>query len=381
MNILITGAFGFVGTNLSKSIKTAFKHRLIAVDVVEPARHDYDAYYRWDDLEKIKEQEIDVVIHLAGKAHDTKNTAEEKAYFDINLGLTRTIFNAFLKSDATKFIHFSSVKAVADSVRGDFLTEEAEPAPGTPYGRSKLEAERYIERRMEEWEREGARERGRDKDKDKETERLGDEEKERRGVLETGRVGEKRRTERGRDGETERGRDGETERGGEEEKGRTDKKIYILRPCMIHGPGNRGNLNLLYKLVSKGIPWPLGAFENRRSFTSVDNLSFVIHQLLERNIAPGIYQVADDEPLSTNRLIELIAESGGRQARIWKMNPNIVRRLAGMGDALHLPLNSERLKKLTESYVVSNSKIKKALGIEKMPHTGEEGMRRTLGAF
>ena len=53
------------------------------------------------------------------------------------------------------------------------------------------------------------------------------------------------------------------------------KKVYIMRPCMIHGPGNKGNLNLLYGVVSKGIPWPLGAFENRRSFTSIGNLQEV----------------------------------------------------------------------------------------------------------
>ncbi len=52
-----------------------------------------------------------------------------------------------------------------------------------------------------------------------------------------------------------------------EQKSRIDKKIYILRPCMIYGPGNKGNLNLLYKLVSKGIPLPLGAFENSHSVT------------------------------------------------------------------------------------------------------------------
>src|SRR5690606_34845970 len=43
------------------------------------------------------------------------------------------------------------------------------------------------------------------------------------------------------------------------------KRLFIIRPCMIHGPGNKGNLNLLYKLVEKGIPWPLAAFENQRS--------------------------------------------------------------------------------------------------------------------
>src|SRR5690606_33150615 len=52
-----------------------------------------------------------------------------------------------------------------------------------------------------------------------------------------------------------------------------NKRVYIIRPCMIHGPGNQGNLNLLYKVVEKGIPWPLAAFENKRSFLSIDRKS------------------------------------------------------------------------------------------------------------
>lgn len=50
------------------------------------------------------------------------------------------------------------------------------------------------------------------------------------------------------------------------------KRVYVLRPCMIHGPGNKGNLNLLYQMVSKGLPWPLGAFGNQRSFLGIENL-------------------------------------------------------------------------------------------------------------
>jgi hypothetical protein len=70
---------------------------------------------------------------------------------------------------------------------------------------------------------------------------------------------------------------------------------------MIHGEGNKGNLNLLYQLVSKGLPWPLGNFKNQRSFLSIENLCFVIREIVERNdILFGIYQVADDEALSTN---------------------------------------------------------------------------------
>ena len=71
------------------------------------------------------------------------------------------------------------------------------------------------------------------------------------------------------------------------------KKVYILRPCMIHGPGNKGNLNLLYGVVSKGMPWPLGAFENRRSFTSIGNLQEVIKGLLTKDALSGIYHRGD----------------------------------------------------------------------------------------
>ena len=150
---------------------------------------------------------------------------------------------------------------------------------------------------------------------------------------------------------------------------------------MIHGPGNKGNLNLLYKLVQKGLPWPLGAFENKRSFTSIDNLSYIINQLIEKDIEPGIYKVADDEALSTNELIRLIALAQKRKPRIWNISKKMISLSARIGDVLHLPLNSERLKKLTESYLVSNQKIKKALGIEKMPVKAEEGMKKTFESF
>jgi nucleoside-diphosphate-sugar epimerase len=55
-----------------------------------------------------------------------------------------------------------------------------------------------------------------------------------------------------------------------------DKQVYILRSCMIHGPGNKGNLNLLHGIVKKGISYPFGAFKNVRSFLSIENICFVI---------------------------------------------------------------------------------------------------------
>ena len=150
---------------------------------------------------------------------------------------------------------------------------------------------------------------------------------------------------------------------------------------MIHGPGNKGNLNLLYILVQKGLPWPLGAFDNKRSFCSIDNVSFAVQQLIEKNIESGVYQIADDEALSTNELIGLIAASQNKSVKIWNISVKLMNAIARIGDFLHLPLNGERLKKLTESYVVSNVKIKQALLISKMPVSAKAGMKKTLDSF
>jgi hypothetical protein len=55
--------------------------------------------------------------------------------------------------------------------------------------------------------------------------------------------------------------------------------------------------------------------------------------------------------------------------------------IAKIGDLLYLPLNSEKLQKLTESYVVSNEKIKKALKIDKLPISASEGILKTIHSF
>lgn len=308
--ILISGAFGFIGSNLSGFLKDIIGYKLIALDINEPNNHHYDLFYNWNQLHEIDWDTVDSVIHLAGKAHDTKNVDEE-IYRKINVGLTQNIFQYFNKSKSKKFIFFSSVKSVADSVNKSTLTEEFQPNPQTPYGKSKLEAEKYIF----------------------------------------------------------------------QQQLQNDKRIYILRPCMIHGPGNKGNLNLLYKIVQKGFPWPLGAFENQRSFTSINNLQYIIQKLIEKDIETGSFLIADDETISTNEIIKLIAESLNRKSLIWNISPNMIKLIAKTGDILGLPLNSERLKKLTESYIVSNNLIKNVLGIEKMPFTASEGFKKTLESF
>ena len=287
MKILISGAYGFVGTNLSKYL-AGKGNKCIALDIAKGNVDAYSAFYTWDYLDKIDWSSIDAVVHLAGKAHDTKNVTAPQVYFDVNVGLTQKLFNVCGDKVRT-FVYFSSIKAVD----GD-----------TPYAQSKREAEKWL-----------------------------------------------------------------------------GSRAVILEPAMIHGPGNKGNLNLLFAVVKHGFPWPLAAFENQRSFTSISNACAVVEELCKGKVPNDIYPLCDDEFVSTNRLIELIAEATDKKARLWRLPKCLMRFVAKAGDVLPSPLNSERLGKLTENSIVDNSKLKTALGWRQMPVRAEEGLKTTLKSF
>ena len=297
MKIIITGTTGFVGQNLSSYLQNA--------------GNEVSSLSLRGDWKNKLVLSGNVLIHLAGKAHDTKNTSDAKQYFNINTRLTIELYDLFLESNLDYFIYFSSVKAAADNVEG-FLTENFTPNPKTSYGISKLKAEEYILAKLP-----------------------------------------------------------------------TDnKKIIIVRPCMIHGEGNKGNLNLLYAIVKKGIPYPLASFLNKRSFLSIDNLNFIINKIIEnKNINSGIYNFADDEVVSTNDLVRIIAKTLNKKAQLIKMPKSVIRFLCKIGDLVKLPLNTENVKKLTEDYCVSNKKIKEAIGIENLPRTANEGLIKTITSF
>lgn len=289
--IFITGSSGFVGKNLLNHFENIYT---------------FSKYKKGDSISINQE----VVIHLAGKAHDLKNITDPKEYYSVNNDLTRKLFEEFIYSGAKIFIFLSSVKSTADQLDIP-LTEDYIPNPVTHYGKSKLLAEQYIlSKEIPDW-----------------------------------------------------------------------KRVYILRPCMIHGPGNKGNLNLLYKIVSKGLPWPLGAFENKRSFCSIDNLCFIIRELIENyQIPSGVYNLADDEPISTNELISLISVGLGRKPHIWNVPQPLIKFISKIGDVLRLPLNNERLNKLTETYIVSNNKIINAIN-KPLPISAKDGLIKTFTSF
>lgn len=159
------------------------------------------------------------------------------------------------------------------------------------------------------------------------------------------------------------------------------KRVYILRPCMIHGPNNKGNLNLLYSFVAKGIPYPFGKYQNKRSFVSVENLCFTINVLIENAAIPsGVYNIADDTSLSTKELVQIIGETIQKPVKIINTPKFIINCIAKIGDFLPLPINADRVQKLTENYVVSNQKIKRALQKE-FPLSTQEGIKKTISSF
>ena len=158
----------------------------------------------------------------------------------------------------------------------------------------------------------------------------------------------------------------------------TAKNIYILRPCMIHGKGVKGNLPLLFKFVKKGWPWPLAAFENQRSYASMGNVAYVVNELLMKDVKSGTYNISDDESISTNDLVRLISQAFSRNAKMLRLPKWIICYGVKLGDMFRLPLNSERLAKLTSDYVVDNSSIKKALNISSFPFSAKEGLMFTI---
>ena len=91
MKILITGVHGFVGSNLVEALKK--EHTIYGLDIINPSKEGVVRTFSWDELDAGNVPEVDAIIHLAGKAHDTKNKSAAEVYFKVNTGLTQRIFD------------------------------------------------------------------------------------------------------------------------------------------------------------------------------------------------------------------------------------------------------------------------------------------------
>lgn len=294
-SVIIFGSSGFIGKNLLQKLGSNFNAKGISLR---------------DENWRNQTKKCNVFVNLIGKAHDHKGKAREHDYFHANVELTKDVFEDFLNSEASLFIHISSLAALEEFESVEPLTEKDTPNPQSFYGKSKREGEKWLL----------------------------------------------------------------------EQDLSADKKIIIVRPPMVHGAGDKGNLGLLYTLISKGIPYPLSSFDNSRSFISINNFLFFIEEIIKRSdkLGSGIYHISDDETVSTKEIIEIIKRVENRKVINLALPKFIVMSIAKIGDFIPIPLNTKRLKKMTSNLTISNQKIKSALGIEKLPLTAEKGLEITI---
>jgi len=293
--ISLTGFSGFIGKNITKSIFFK-KYTLEKINLRINQKPDNDTF---------------CLIHLAGIAHDISKKYTYDDYININYKLTKNIFNKFLNSNAKVFIFLSSSKSVKDNYTS-IITENTKPSPKTPYGLSKLKAEKYILNKLKKY---------------------------------------------------------------------NNKRIYILRPSMIHGKGNKGNLNLLFNYLNKGFPWPLALFKNKRSYLYIDNLNFIINELINnKKIKSGVYNICDSGFLSTNEIINLIKIETNGKNLILPIPKFIIYSIFSLLGLIKNKYNLSMLKKLTNNYMIDNKKILNAIK-KPLPYNIKEGIIKTIKSF
>ncbi len=158
----------------------------------------------------------------------------------------------------------------------------------------------------------------------------------------------------------------------------------ILRPTLVYGPDNPGNMLRLIQLIKTGFPVPFGGIRNRRSFIFVDNLvDAVITALTHPRASRAIFNVCDNEAFSTPELIERLARHAGKKARMFMLPETVLRTGARFGDIIKwmsgksIGLDSYSIERLLGSLEVDNGLIRQTLGWNP-PYTADEGFALTF---
>lgn len=137
----------------------------------------------------------------------------------------------------------------------------------------------------------------------------------------------------------------------------TGLEVAIVRPTLVVGPGAGGNLQRLLGLIATGVPLPFGAVANRRSLVSRAGLAELLLLAATHPRAAGeTFLAAELPPLSTPRLVELLAEGLGRPARLWRLPAVLLHAFR------HLPGAGLTLERLLGSLEVDASKARGSLG-------------------
>lgn len=110
-----------------------------------------------------------------------------------------------------------------------------------------------------------------------------------------------------------------------DENSRLHAELVIVRPPLVHGPGAKGNLYRLMRLIRTGAPLPLKSVNNKRSMVGLRNLHDFLETCATHPRAHGVYPVSDGEDLSTPRLIRVLGEEMGCKTRLWPLPPPVLR--------------------------------------------------------
>jgi nucleoside-diphosphate-sugar epimerase len=262
MNVLVTGATGFVGHAVVRSLLVAGHEVRAAVRATSGALPEAVARIQIGEIDGTTDwsralRGIDAVVHLAARVHvvhESLSAGESLAAFRrINRDGLRRLAESC--APGTRIVAMSSIRAVVDERARDVVDGSTMPQPTTSYGRSKLEGEHALA----------------------------------------------------------------------EVAARRGLSWLALRPPLVVGEGASGNLERLYALVHRGVPLPLGAVANRRSFVYVGNLADAVVCALEVH-APqaGAIAIADPGPRSTAELAHAIAAAMDRSPRMLRVDPRLL---------------------------------------------------------
>jgi nucleoside-diphosphate-sugar epimerase len=320
-NILVTGATGFIGSYLLQILSQHKFH--ITAAVRKNLSHSLSKPIRIVKVGNIDEktdwrealQGIDIVIHLAARAHIINETIPnpEAEFIKVNTQGTANLVKQSIQAGVKHFIFISSIGAM--TTQSDrILTENSPCHPDSPYGRSKLQAEQAL---------------------------------------------------------IELAKD-------------SNMTWTILRPTLVYGLGNPGNMERLMKLIKRGLPLPFGAVKNRRSFVFVGNLVDAIITCLDHpNAANQIFLISDNQAVSTPQLIRLIAQQIQQPCQLLPVPTILLRFLGYLGDRVesitgkNLPFNTYNIDRLLGSLTVDSRYIQKTLNWQP-PFTLEQGLARTI---
>ena len=269
--ICITGANGFIGKTLCKSLKAPDNHIRGFVRAMDLYNNSSETEYisvgdigsktNWKD----HLNGFDCIIHSAGLTHQMSSVKDINVYNLVNIGGTKCLAEQAAEAGVKRLVFLSSVKVNGEStdqinMKQKFSYED-KPNPQDLYAKSKLGAEKSL------WEISSI----------------------------------------------------------------TGLEVVVVRLPLVYGNGVKGNLKRLIKLVKSGIPLPLSLVKNQRSMIGIDNLIDLLVQCIDHPKANGkTFLASDGEDLSTPELIKLIATSMGRKASLFPLPISLLKFLSSI---------------------------------------------------